>query len=71
MGSERCNFRMKAQRRSELLRRENFLFDRENSIVNYGIRGGRQGLLRTIMAWVGITGSDERELRGVEPITSS
>jgi hypothetical protein len=64
MGSERGNFRMKAKRRSELLRRENFLLDRETAIVNCGIRGWRQGLLRPIMAWVGITGSDEGELRG-------
>jgi hypothetical protein len=73
MDSERGNFRMKAQWRSMLLRRENFLFDRAAAKVNYGIRGGRQGLLRRfqpIVAWVGIVGGDESELRGVEPVAS-
>jgi len=41
MGSERGNFRMKNQWRSELLRRENFLLDGENTIVNCGIRSLR------------------------------
>jgi hypothetical protein len=66
MDSERGNFIMKAQQRNMLLKRENFLFDRATAKVNYGIRGGRQRSLRPIMAWVGIVGSDESELRGVE-----
>jgi hypothetical protein len=71
MESERGNFRMKTQRRSMLLKRDNFLFNKATAKVNYGIRGGRQGLLmrfQPIMAWVGIVGGDESELIGVEPV---
>jgi hypothetical protein len=70
MGYERGNFWMKAKHRSELLGRDNFLLDRAVSIVNCGIRGWRKGLLRPIMSWVGIVGSDEGKLRGGESITS-
>jgi hypothetical protein len=43
MDSKRGNFRMKAQRRSMLLRKENFLFHVVAVEVNYGIRGGCKG----------------------------
>jgi hypothetical protein len=61
---------VKAKWRGELLRRENFLLNWGNYIVNCGIRGWRLGLLRPIMDLVEITGSDEGKMRGGESIAS-
>jgi hypothetical protein len=66
VGSEGGNFWVKARRRGELLRRENFLLDWVATKVNGGIGHRRSGLLRSIMALVEMTGNDEGKLRGRE-----
>jgi hypothetical protein len=70
VGSEGGNFQVKAKRRGEILRRENFLLDWETSKVNGGIGSRRSRLLRLIMVMVKTTGNDEGKLRGGESVAS-